>query len=377
MADPILVVLFLRGGCDGLNLVCPAGDADLVAARPDTLRVERKGDDAGLLLSEQAADVDFRLHPQAKFLWELFEAKELAIIHAAGLTDGTRSHFDAEAKMERAAPNGAAGGWLGRYLTAIAPEGLLPTLAIGSEVPDSLGGAAQVALAEQLSDLIIAQGWDIAPLLKQRLASGFGTHSLLAQPVERLLQLSSLLESRIVNDAGEVTDYVPEADYPECNLSRSLISVAQSIKLDMGLRVATVDFGGWDTHMDQSSAFGGLVHDLSGALGAFWRDLGTHQEHTTVVVMSEFGRRLRANTSGGTDHGFGNAMMVLGPTVKGGRMIGAWPGLSNDALDSGADLDITTDYRTVLSDVMTRHMKFDDIDLLFPGFTYRSAGIFA
>jgi uncharacterized protein (DUF1501 family) len=377
MADPTLVVVFLRGGMDGLNLISPSGDADFIAARPEELRVARKGDDAGFVLSDQAADVDFRLHAQARGLSELFEAKELAIIHAAGLTDGTRSHFDAEARMERAAPNGSAGGWLGRYLKAVQPQGLLTSLAVGSDRPDSLGGAAQVAVAEQLADLIIGQGWDLAPLLKDRLASGFGAHPLLGAPVAQLIQLSALLQDRIVNSqTGELTEYAPDVDYPDGPLSRPLMAVAQSIKMDLGLRVATVDFGGWDTHMRQHDDFGGQVHNLSGALTAFWRDLGPAQDHTTVVVMSEFGRRLRANTAGGTDHGFGNAMMVLGPNVKGGRMLGQWPGLANDALDAGADLNITTDYRTVLSDVMSHHMRFDDIGLLFPGFTYAPAGVY-
>lgn len=377
MSDPILIVVFLRGGADGLSLISPTGDEDFIAARPESLRVLRNGDGAGRVLSDQAADVDFRFHPRAAGLSEMFEAKELAVIHAAGLTDGTRSHFDAEAKMERAATGGNAGGWLGRWIAQENTSGILPILATGSGSPDSLSGARDVAVAEALEDLIIAQGHGLSPVLRRRLSEGFGAHPLIGAPIGRLIELSNSLETRILDEeTGDVRDYVTAVDYPDNDLSWSFKTIARAIKLDLGLRVATVDFGGWDTHINQADEFPRLVDSLSRALLSFWRDLEAHQDRTTIVVMSEFGRRLRSNTAGGTDHGYGNAMMVAGAGVRGGRMIGDWPGLTNDALDAGADLNITTDYRQVLAEVLSSHMGARDLASIFPKFTPEPLGIF-
>ena len=374
--DPILIVAFLRGGADGLNLVSPTADADYIAARPETLRVLRKGNEMGLAMPDMAADVDFRFHPQARGLSELYNAGELAVIHASGLTDGTRSHFDAEAKMERAAVSGADGGWLGRWFSGQQHDGILPLLAMGT-APDSVRGAHDVAVADALEDLILAQGHDFAPLLKTRLAQGFSQHPLISAPLQRLIQLSGALQGRLLDQNGEVKTYVPAVRYPESGLARSFQTIARSIKLDLGLRVATLDFGGWDTHESQSATFGANVDELSSALMAFWQDIGPEAERVNVVVMSEFGRRLRANMSGGTDHGYGNAMMVLGTEVKGGRMLGKWPGLTNDALDDRADLAITTDYRHVLAEVMHRHMKAENLSELFPDFAAKPVGLHA
>ena len=145
-------------------------------------------------------------------------------------------------------------------------------------------------------------------------------------------------------------------------------AVAQTIKLGLGLRVSTVDFGNWDTHVGQAGQIADQIGILSSALLAFWRDLENHRDNVSVIVMSEFGRRLKSNESGGTDHGHGNAMMMLGPKVMGGRMYGDWPGLANGDLDEGADLAITTDYRSVLAEMMEGHMGFSDFAKLFPGF---------
>jgi len=354
MSDPILIVVFLRGGADGLSLISPTGDEDFIAARPESLRVLRNGDGAGRVLSDQAADVDFRFHPRAAGLSEMFEAKELAVIHAAGLTDGTRSHFDAEAKMERAATGGNAGGWLGRWIAQENTSGILPILATGSGSPDSLSGARDVAVAEALEDLIIAQGHGLSPVLRRRLSEGFGAHPLIGAPIGRLIELSNSLETRILDEeTGDVRDYVTAVDYPDNDLSWSFKTIARAIKLDLGLRVATVDFGGWDTHINQADEFPRLVDSLSRALLSF-----------------------RSNTAGGTDHGYGNAMMVAGAGVRGGRMIGDWPGLTNDALDAGADLNITTDYRQVLAEVLSSHMGARDLASIFPKFTPEPLGIF-
>ncbi len=376
--DDILVILFLRGGMDGLHLICPAGDPDMIAARPEDLRVARRGDAAGYVLDNPAADVDFRFHPAAGGLAELYRAGELAVVHASGLTDGTRSHFEAEDRMERAAPGAglASSGWLARWLAETRPEGTLPVLAVGDRAPDSLRGAHEVAVANYLEDLALPGDSGDQELLIPALMNGFAGNPLMAGPLKRLLQVNKALRGRLFDAHDELIEYQSAVEYPENDLSEMLRQVAQAIKLDLGLRVATVDFGGWDTHEGQADAFAGQAAALSGALMAFWRDLGPIAARTNVVVMSEFGRRLRANTSAGTDHGFGNAMMVLGGNVRGGRMLGRWPGLTGEALDDGLDLAITTDYRDVLAEVLTAQNGGADLGRVLPGHAPAPVGIF-
>jgi uncharacterized protein (DUF1501 family) len=379
--DPVLVVMFLRGGADGLGLVSPASDPDFIAARPADLRVLRQGDSAGRMIRHDIADVDFRFHQAAAPLADLYDAGDLSLIHAAGLTDATRSHFDAEARIERGlfgadASATDATGWIGRWLREVKPGGSIPALAVGSMQPGSLVGA-ETAVAESLSDLVLAQGNWLSDLLQARLRSGFGAHGQLVKPVQELLALSDMVRSRFWSaESDGMRPYVASVPYPDNNpLTGPLQTVVQTIKEELGLRVATVDVPGWDTHVNQAGGFGGLVGGMSQALMAFWRDLGSWQQDVSVVVMSEFGRRLQANTSGGTDHGRGNVMMVLGPQARGGRMVGRWPGLANDALDEGADLAVVTDYRDVLSELLVGHMRLADPALVFPGHSLTPIGL--
>lgn len=379
--DPVLVVIFLRGGADGLGLVSPASDPDFIAARPEILRVLRQGDSAGRSIRQDIADVDFRFHQAAAPLADLYDAGDLSLIHAAGLTDATRSHFDAEARIERGvfgtdAPLNDATGWIGRWLQAARPEGAMPALAVGAMRPASLIGA-DAAVAETLADLVVGQGNWLSDLLVDRMRSGFGNHPMLKRPFDDLLSLSDTVRSRFWSARDNaLKPYVAAVPYPENNLlSGPLQTVAQTIKQDLGLRIATVDLPGWDTHVSQADDFGPLVGTLSQALMAFWRDLGLWQQDTSVVVMSEFGRRLQSNTGGGTDHGRGNVMFVLGPQARGGRMVGRWPGLANEALEEGADLAVVTDYRDVLAELLTGHMGLTDPGLVFPGHSHKPIGL--
>jgi uncharacterized protein (DUF1501 family) len=381
--DPILVVVFLRGGLDGLALVGPASDPDYIAARPEDLRVLRDGDGAGHALRQDVADVDFRLHPGAVELAELYAAGDLSVIHAAGLPEATRSHFDAEARIERGlfgaslVPSDPS-GWIGRWLQAAAPGGPMPALAVGAARPASLLGA-EAAVADTLGDLVLGQGHWLAPALRARVLAGFGDRGPLARPFADLVGLSDMIGGRLWSDElGAVRPYAPSHPYPEGNpVAAPLMTIAQAIKEGLGLRVATVDVPGWDTHVAQAGQFHALTRALSQALMAFWRDLGPWQQSVSVVVMSEFGRRLRSNTAGGTDHGRGNVMLVLGPQARGGRMVGAWPGLANEALEEGADLAVVTDYRAVLSEVLARHMGLADPARVFPGFAGAPLGLWA
>jgi len=268
-------------------------------------------------------------------------------------------------------PPGDPSGWLGRCIAAMGAAGPLPALAVGTSRPASLIGA-MAAVGESLPDLIVANGHWLDDAIRRQLAQGAGGHSRLARPVAESLALSARLADRL-GDAA----YSPAFPYPADNpMSAPLMTVARAMKLDLGLRVATVDMGGWDTHVAQTDTFAALLHHLSAAVMAFWRDLGPMQQDVSVVVMSEFGRRLRSNSAGGTDHGRGNAMLVLGPQSRGGRMLGRWPGLTNDALEEGADLAVTTDYRAVLADVLSGHMALADPSAIFPGWASPMPGLF-
>ena len=266
--DPILVVLFLRGGADGLNIVCPSSDESLIAARPEDLRVARKGDLQGRRVRQDIADVDFRFHHAAGDFADLYDAGDLSLIHASGLTEATRSHFDAEARIERGLfgadiPPGDPSGWIGRWLAAQDPGGPMPALAVGAVRPASLLGV-DAAVAAELQDLIVGPGNWLAPALRARLASGFGTHGPLSAPIAGLLELSNMIGARLWSDTDQsIIPYAATVDYPQDNpLSQPLMTVAQSIKQDLGLRVATVDVPGWDTHVGQAGQFQSLIGGL-------------------------------------------------------------------------------------------------------------------
>jgi uncharacterized protein (DUF1501 family) len=381
MAEPIMVIVFLRGGADGLTLVSPSSDQNYINARAANLRVDRKGAESGFILDNPAADVDFRFHARMKPFHDLYKDKQLAVIHAAGLKNATRSHFEAEDQMERGAANGGArSGWLTRTLASLKPEGILPALAVGDAAPDSLLGHDETTVASELNDVRLAAGHGVRPAMLQRMGESLGNHVLFGQPFKQLLSVGAAIEAKSALDGdGNLIAYAPSgnANYPNNPLAQRFRVIAQSIKLGLGLRVATVDFGGWDTHVDQGGQIENLMEELSTATAAFWRDLGSHQENVTLICMSEFGRRLKNNQSGGTDHGHGNAMFVLGTGLNGGMMHGAWPGLDNEALDEGADLAITTDYRDVLADVLQARMKLPDIASIFPGYERQSLNLFA
>ena len=248
--DPVLVVMFLRGGADGLGLVCTASDPDLIAARPEDLRVLRKGDAKGRLIRQDIAEAEFRFHPGLAELADLYEAGDLTLIHAAGLTEATRSHFDAEAQIERAVlgshlPPGDPSGWLGRWLATAKPGGPMPALAVGARRPDSLTGA-DTAVAGALADLMVAPGHWLSQAFAARLGTGFGSHAALDRPMQDLLALSQMLGARLWSDTDHaVKSYQPATPYPEGNpLTPPLMTVAQAIKAGLGLRVATVDVPG-------------------------------------------------------------------------------------------------------------------------------------
>lgn len=371
----LLVTIFLRGGCDGLSLVAPADDRDYIAARPPEMRVREKGERAGLALHNGFAGADWRLHKEAGRLHELYVQGDLAIVHACGLVNGSRSHFDAQDMMERGIADqknlGLDTGWLARLLAVIPEPGLLPGVSPAGTLPVSMLGTDRACGIADLRDFAY---WGDE---KERMV----LHSLqnLASPLEapsqRTLAMIQAIHKRLPHDKdGNVPKYEPGkgVKYPEHEFSEALQTVAWLAKLEVGLQVAALDYGDWDTHTGQADRFAEQVRNLAGPLAAFYRDLADRAQRVTIVVMSEFGRRLKANESGGTDHGHGNVMLVLGKGIRGGRLHGAWPGLANDQLDQHADLAITTDYRQVLAEVLEKRMKCS-VGSIFPGWSAKGA----
>ncbi|GAC1362191.1 MAG: DUF1501 domain-containing protein [Herpetosiphon sp.] len=370
--NDILVVVFLRGGCDGLSLVSPYDDSIYQAAR-GALALPASGASAALTIDPQNASFhsSIGLHPAAGGLHELYQSKQLAIVHACGLDDQTRSHFEAMDFMERGTPGQrtTSTGWITRHLQNSA-GGILPSLATDAALPESLLGAdSAVAMNDpQRFGLTTAPAYTAAGsphTVQDTLAQMYQTDSsITGRRGRRTLEVMQAIQ-------GKPQPYVTPVVYPKGPFGGSLREVAQIVKYDLGLQVATVDLGGWDTHEAQGNDgqgyFATQAQTLSDGLHALYTDLANYQNRLTVVVMSEFGRRLAANPSGGTDHGHGNMMLVLGGNVNGGKLYGTWPGLQD--LDHRLDLKITTDYRTVLGEILLRRLQNPYLGNVFPGLT--------
>jgi uncharacterized protein (DUF1501 family) len=374
----ILVVLHLRGGCDGLNLLSPASDADFIEARNSDLRVAAEGSDAGHPIKHvQAGAPEFRLHAAAGALAELSDARHLAFIHAAGLLDATRSHFVATDMIEHgvagaAALNRTPTGWLGRAMMngGMHQDAQIRAVSTSGNPSGAWAGDAAMISVGDLSNGLGAPGGLQSNKVLEQLYSGANPDDAVRAAGRLTLQSMTAIEARLQRDAhGKYLAYVPEpgVNYDAAyELARPLKALAQLIKMDMGLQAATVDLGGWDTHEYQPGRFKNQVDRLSQGLGAFYNDLARYQNRLTVVVLTEFGRRLRANRSNGTDHGRGSVLMVLGGQVAGGQILGRWPGLKSEQLDEGVDLAVANDYRQVLSDVIGHWNPSRKINEIFP-----------
>jgi uncharacterized protein (DUF1501 family) len=380
--DRILVVLHLRGGCDGLNLLSPAGDPQFVAARNSDLRVPDDGADAGHPVPHAAAGAgEFRLHAGASALAEICAAKQLAFIHAAGLTDTTRSHFVATDMIERgvadeAALNRATSGWLTRALAATPGGGLVRAVSTSGAPSGAWSGSDRTLSIPDLSNGLAPPGGAQTADVLQRLyaqddAGAPGTGAV-SEAGRIALAGMAAVDTRLPRDAhGKVIAYLPESGVSydaAADFARPLKALAQLIKLDVGLRAATVDLGGWDTHEYQPGRFRNQVERLSQGLGAFYNDMAPVHDRLTVVVLTEFGRRLRSNRSNGTDHGRGSVMMAMGGRVAGGRILGRWPGLGADQLEEGVDLAVVNDYREALTEIVGHWRGAPAAPDLFPGF---------
>jgi uncharacterized protein (DUF1501 family) len=379
-AGPILINVFLRGGMDSLGVVAPVDDRDYIADRPPEMRLLVDGDKPALRLDGGPAGHDFRLHPEMGALRELYQDKRVALVHASGLANGTRSHFGAQELIERGIANPdesthVTGGWMARWLAATgAAQG--PAFAAVAGVPEELANHADTICAADLrGGMNLPGGKQAAAVLKRLYIGGSG-------PVERAalrtLHGIALIDGPLRQPDGKVIPYQPSggATYDDTEIGRSLQAVARVVRMEVGIRAFAVDMGGWDTHENQPPRLANLSGQLSRALGAFHADLHDRLDGIVLVVMSEFGRRLRSNKSNGTDHGHAGLTIVSAPRIAGGAIHGSWPGLSSDRLDNAVDLAMTTDIRSILAELMTGPLAAPAAPAaVFPHFAPKKVGL--
>jgi uncharacterized protein (DUF1501 family) len=358
-----LVRLFLRGGADGLALVQPYADSRFRALRPTLSHPDPDSTSADRLV---AIDGRFGLHPKLAPLASLVRSGELAIVHAAGSDDQTRSHFEAQDQMEHGASRHASlgSGWVARYLRARGRSGALSAVAIGTSRPEDLRGAPAVSVLETIDDYDLAGASDAR--FRAALRALYANDDALASAGREALDTLDRLRA--------MPPAATDAGYPDHEAGRALAEVARLVRANAGLEVACVDLDGWDSHFVQST----LVDDLAGVLArslvAFWNDLGDRRGDVTLVAMTEFGRRAYENASAGTDHGRASVMLALGGVAKSG-VITDWPGL--DRLEDPGDLRVTIDYRDVLSELIEHRLADRGVrEATFEGYTPRAAGVF-
>jgi uncharacterized protein (DUF1501 family) len=361
-----LVVIFQRGAADGLNIVVPHGESAYYAMRP-SINIPRTA----------VLDLDgfFGLHPSMSALQPIWNQKHLAIVHAAGSPDPTRSHFDAQDFMESGTPGLKAteDGWLNRSLHSLpAPDAPFRAVSMGPALPRILSGSEPAVAINNLNEFGIGGGGPKASPVQNSF------EAMYAGSVDTVLHGSAqeTFDAVKMLKAANPAQYTPTsgANYPKGHFGDSLKQLAQLIKANLGVQVAFADIGGWDHHVNEGNTEGQIANvlsDFSGSLAAFWTDLGDLGEDTIVVTMSEFGRTVRENGNRGTDHGHANVMFVMGGPVQGGKVYGRWPGLDSSQLYEGRDLAVTTDFRSVLGEVVSQHLGNRDLRNVFPGFDGR------
>ena len=371
-----LIAIFQRGAVDGLNMVVPYGEKNYYALRP-SIAVAQPGKAAA---GESAIDLDgfFGLHPALAGFKPMWDAKRLAIVHAAGSPDNTRSHFDAQDYMEAGTPGvkSTPDGWLNRALQAHADAKASPFrgVALTQNLPRAMQGRAPALAISNLADFSIRAGQ-----YSQNVQGGF--EDIYEQAAGDALRgtgretFEAIAFLKQVNPA----QYRPEngAQYPRTQFGNALLQIAQLVKAGVGLEVAFTDVGGWDTHVNEGGTRGQLAARLTefgNGINALYTDLGARRmDDVVVLTMSEFGRTVRENGNRGTDHGHANAMFVIGGSVRGGRVYGQWPGLDTDKLHDGRDLALTTDFRDVFGEVAHKHLGHADLKRVFPGYASNAA----
>ena len=364
----VLITIFQRGAVDGLNMVIPFAERDYYALRP-SLALGRPGSGA-----DAAIDLDgfFALHPRLAPLKSAWDAGQMAIVHACGSPDETRSHFDAQDYMETATPGvkSTQDGWLNRYLHAKEHQAATPfrAVALAPQLPRALQGKASALAIGQIGQFGIRAGQ-----ATEMVQSSFEAEY--AAAANRVLQTTAreAFDAVKMLKKADPAQYTPAngAEYPRSPFGQALQQIAQLVKADIGLEVAFAESGNWDHHANEGAATGVLANrldDLARGVAALTRDLGDRMQDVVVMTMSEFGRTVAENGARGTDHGHGNAMIIIGGAVRGGKVYGKWPGLAREQRHDGRDLAITTDFRNVFNEVVRGHLSLRDTSHVFPGF---------
>src|SRR5919106_2995153 len=365
----ILITIFQRGAVDGLNMIIPFGEQDYYASRP-TLAIAKPGAD-----ENTAVDLNgfFGMHPRMRPLKPLWESGHLAIVHACGSHDDTRSHFDAQDYMESATPGvkSTPDGWMNRYLHAKEHQKATPfrAVALAQQLPRALQGTAPALAIGQIAQFGIRAG-QATEMVQSSFEAEYAAaaNSVLHSTGREAFDAVKMLKK------ADPSQYSPAngADYPRSPFGEALKQIAQLVKADVGLEIAFAESGNWDHHANEGAAVGILANrldDLARGIAALVRDLGDRMQDVVILTMSEFGRTVAENGNRGTDHGHGNAMMVLGGGVRGGKVYGKWPGLAREQRYDGRDLEITTDFRAVFAEVVRGHLGLADTSRVFPGFT--------
>jgi uncharacterized protein (DUF1501 family) len=366
-----LIVLFQRGAADGLNIVVPFAEPNYYRLRPSIAIPQPKRGE-----TNAALDLDgfFGLHPSLAPVETLFHKNQLAIVHAAGSPDSTRSHFDAQDYMESGTPGVKAteDGWLDRALGTISEENPSPfrAVAMGPNLPRMLRGSIGAIAIRDLRQFKVQPQ---APAMANVVEGGF--EAMYAQTVDHALHGTGTETFEAIDMLRKIdaTKFPPEngAEYPKSQIGQKLQQIGVMIRAEIGVEVLFLDCGGWDNHVNEGGAQGqlaNLLRDLGQSLTSFHRDMGDRMAGIVVVTMSEFGRTAKENGNRGTDHGHANCMFVMGGDVKGGHVYGKWPGLEQHQLNEGRDLALTTDFRSVLGEILTKHLGLKDLAPVFPGF---------
>ena len=373
-----LICLFQRGAADALNIVVPHGDKSYYSLRP-SIAIPRPGGLARGISAETAIDLDgfFGLHPALAPFKPLYDRGILAPVHAVGSPSATRSHFDAQDYMETGTPDikGTTDGWLNRYLAVQGTCDECKTspfraVSLTQQTPRILEGTSEVVAMNSLNEFTVRASGTQAERLEALYRTG--SADLVHGTGKEMFEAVKMLK------AANPQKYAPGngAEYPRSQFGQRLLQIAQLIKADVGLEIAFADVGGWDTHVNQGSTTGqlaGRLDDFAKSIAALVADLGDRMDDVLILTMSEFGRMARENGNRGTDHGHAGALFVIGGDVKGGKVHGKWPGLANEQLYEGRDLTLTTDFRSVFSEVTSRHLGAKSLDRIFPGFTTKQS----
>lgn len=370
----VLVFIFQRGAMDGLMAVTPFTDDNLKKARPALFM------DAAKTSAKPLIDLDgkFGLHPSMSAFENLFKEKRLAIVHGMGSPNNTRSHFDAQDYMESGTPfnKGTASGWLNRAVGLLGHDATpFRAVSMTSAMPRSFYGDNETIAISNLKDFTLP---------------GKGNINLAAKSFEDLYdQTSSTLLNKTGKESFDAMKMLNKADvknytaangavYPSSPLGNALKQVAQLIKMDVGLEIAFAESSGWDTHYNQGTdngVFARNVADLSNSIAAFWTDMGNMQDDITLMTATEFGRTVKQNGSGGTDHGRGSCAFILGNDVNGGKVHGIMQPLAVENLADGRDLAVTTDFRSIFSEVADKHLLLNNDTALFPEWKGEKIGV--